>query len=279
MNSAASVLGILAGGGGAPKQLVAACQRMGRAFFVIALDGQADPDLVAGDIPHAWLPLGGLAQLKKIAVEQNLHALVMLGRVRRPSLTELKPDWLALKALTKIGLNSFGDDALLRNISRVLEEETGLRILGAHEIFADMLTPRGVLGAVTPDAQAENDIRRGLEVVRTLGAADVGQAAVIQQGLVLAVEAIEGTDAMITRAALLKREGVGGVLVKLAKPQQDHRFDLPTIGTDTVKACQAAGLRGIAVEAERSLCLDRAAVIRAAEAAGIFIIGVSGAVE
>jgi len=144
---------------------------------------------------------------------------------------------------------------------------------GAHEVFADLLTPEGVLGNIKPDDQAQLDITRGQQVLLCLSQADVGQSVIVQLGVVLGVEAIEGTDALINRTASLKREGPGGVLVKIAKAQQDNRFDLPTIGLDTVKACQAAGLRGIAVEAGRSLCLERDAVIAAANAAGIFVIG------
>jgi len=131
-----------------------------------------------------------------------------------------------------------------------------------------------VLTRTGPDAQARADIDRGVAVVRALGAVDVGQGCVVQQGIVLALEAIEGTDAMLARAAKLSRPGPGGVLVKLVKPGQDRRADLPTIGPGTVAAAASAGLRGIAFEAGGTILTDRAAMVADAEAAGLFLCGV-----
>jgi DUF1009 family protein len=197
----------------------------------------------------------------------------MIGRVRRPSLLEIKPDWLALKVLTKIGMNMLGDDALLRAIGKAMEDESGLRVIGIQDVFKDLLTPEGVLGSVAPDDDALNDIQRGVTVARSLGKLDVGQSVIVQQGMVLGVEAIEGTDALIARASVLKREGLGGVLVKIAKPQQDNRYDLPTIGLDTIDALIKAGLRGVALESGRSLLIDRESTVALANKAGTFIIG------
>ena len=272
-SSAAPKLGIIAGGGTAPRQLISACERHHREFFIIALEGQADAPLTES-LPHAWLSLGAGEKLRKVVAEQGIVEIVMVGRVRRPSLTELKPDWLALKVLTKIGINMLGDDALLRGVGKAIEEETGAKLIGAHEVFADLLTPMGQLGKIAADDVAAKDIARGLDVAALLGRADVGQSVVVQQGIVLGVEAIEGTDALIARAGGLQREGARGVLVKIAKPQQDNRFDLPTIGPDTVAAVAKAGLRGVAVHAGRSLFLERERAIAAADDAGIFIIGI-----
>lgn len=269
-------LAIIAGGGAAPRHIMDACRKSGRAFFVVCLEGQADAGL-AHDVPHAWLPLGAGGKLKKLLADEGVGELVMIGRVRRPSLLELKPDAFTLKVLARIGLNSLGDDGLLQAIGKVIEEETGVRVLGAHEVFEGLLAPEGVLTALKPDEQAWADIRRGIEVARTLGACDVGQAVVVQQGVVLGVEAIEGTDALIRRCATLRREGQGGVLVKLAKPQQDNRYDLPTIGPETVRSAAESGLRGIAVHAGRSLIVERETTLQLAEAAGVFVVGVSGA--
>lgn len=267
-------LGIIAGGGAVPRQLIAACQTLRRPFYVICLEGHADTDL-AQDQPHAWLPLGAGARLKELIKEQGITDIVMIGRVRRPSLLEIKPDWFTLKVLTKIGMNSLGDDGLLRAIGKVIEEEGGVRILGAHEVFADLLTPEGVLTQSAPDDDALQDIRRGIAVAKALGTVDVGQAVIVQQGLVLGVEAIEGTDALIKRCASLKREGHAPILVKLAKPQQDNRFDLPAIGPDTIASASTAGIRGIAVQANRSLLIEREKTLAAANEAGIFIMGLS----
>jgi DUF1009 family protein len=271
--SPAPRLGILAGGGGAPGHLIGACQKLGRDFFVICLEGQAEAGF-AHDLPHAWLHLGAMAKLKELTATEGLKELVMIGRVRRPSIAELKPDFLALKVLAKVGLNMLGDDALLRNLSKAIEEETGLRVIGLQEVFADLLTPEGQLGHIAPDDGARKDIARGIAVAKALGPLDVGQSVIVQQGLVLGVEAIEGTDALIARSETLRREGPGGVLVKLAKPQQDNRFDLPTIGPETIAALRKAGLRGVAIDAGRSLLLERDATVKMADEAGIFMVGI-----
>lgn len=272
--NASTKLGIIAGGGAVPRQLIAACQNLGRPFYVFCLEGHADPDL-AQDVPHAWLRLGEGGKLKELFAEHNIAEVVMIGRVRRPSLLEIRPDWFTLKVLTKIGMNSLGDDGLLSAIGKVFEEEGGVRVLGAHEVFADLLTPEGALTLAQPDTEANKDISRGIVVAQALGSIDVGQSVVVQQGIVLGVEAAEGTDALITRCATLKREGPGGVLVKLAKPQQDNRFDLPTIGPETVTAAADAGLRGIAVQAGRSLLVDRERTLALANESGLFVVGIA----
>jgi len=147
-------------------------------------------------------------------------------------------------------------------------------MIGADDVVSDLLAPQGLLGAIAPEAEAKADIALGIEVALGLGALDVGQAVVVQQGLVLGVEAAEGTDALIERCAGLRRSGFGGVLVKVKKPGQERRADLPTIGVSTVTAVAAAGLGGIAVEAGGTLVMDRVAMAAAADRAGVFVIGV-----
>lgn len=264
-------LGILAGGGHAPRRLLDVLRQAGRAYHLICLQGQADADL-GHDQPHDWLPLGAGAQAAQIMREQGVRDIVLIGKVRRPSLFELRPDAFTLQKLLKVGFAMLGDDGLLQAIGKIIEGE-GFRLVGIHEIYADFLTPAGQLGRVAPSEQDRADIARGVAVARQLGLADVGQAVVVQQGMVLGVEAIEGTDALIARCGALKRGGGGGVLVKLCKPQQDRRFDLPTIGPDTVAAVQAAGLAGIAIDAGASLLIDRDKAMAMADAAGIFVIG------
>jgi UDP-2,3-diacylglucosamine hydrolase len=272
MPDLSSKLGIIAGGGTVPCQLIEACRKLGRAFFVVCLEGHADSDL-AKDDPHVWLPLGAGARLKELFAAEGVTDVVMIGKVRRPSLLEIKPDWFTLKVLTKIGMNSLGDDGLLSAIGKVFEEEGGVRVVGVQDVFAELLTPAGILTRAQPDESANNDIQRGIGVAKALGGADVGQSVIVQQGIVLGVEAIEGTGALIERCAGLRREGPGGVLVKLAKLQQDNRFDLPTIGPDTVAAAVKAGLRGIAIQAGRSLIAERERTIAAADEAKLFIVG------
>jgi len=262
-------LGILAGGGRAPHQLVKTCRDMGRSFFVFGLESHVDEDLAT----DAIIPLGKTQIFKDICARENITEIIMLGRVRRPSVAELQPDLLGLKLLAKIGLNMFGDDGLLRALSDGIEKECQVKVISAADVFKDFLTPEGILTKAAPDAQAQEDITRAIEIAQTLGKLDIGQAVIVQQGIVLGVEAIEGTDELIARAGMLKRQGAGGVLVKLAKPQQDNRFDLPAIGPDTIQGAKKAGLVGIALEAERSLIIDKQATLEKADKAGLFVIG------
>ena len=266
-------LGILAGGGPFPGQVAAASQAAGRAVFILGFEDFAEPAVI-GPYPHAYARLGAAGKILQLLRENCCHDLVLVGPVRRPSLLDLRPDAEGARIMARIGRAAFsGDDGLLAAVVRVLAEE-GFRILGAHEILTNALGPAGRAGRHAPDDQAQTDIARGAAVVRALGAADVGQACVVQAGVVLAVEAIEGTDRMIARAAELRRPGPGGVLVKLVKPGQDRRADLPTIGPRTIQAASAAGLAGVAFEAGGTLVTDLAACIEAADRLGLFLFGI-----
>jgi DUF1009 family protein len=269
-------LGIIAGGGVLPAKVATAARAGGRAVFILGLEGFADPAVLA-PWPHEIQRLGAAGRIIAALREHRCQDLVMIGPVRRPSLLDLRPDAEGAKLLARVGRAAFaGDDGLLAAVIRVLTEE-GFRVLGAHEIMREVVAPSGVLTKAKPDAQAMTDINRGVQVARLLGAADVGQGCVVQQGLVLAVEAIEGTDAMLARAGAFRRDGVGGVLVKLPKPGQDKRADLPTIGPDTVRNAAAAGLRGVAFEAQATILAEREACLAAADAAGLFLLGLDAA--
>jgi DUF1009 family protein len=262
-------LAIVAGGGDLPRMLVDACRAAGREFVVIAFTGHADPAALR-DVPHVWLRLGAVGRGLAILREEGVEDVVMAGAVRRPSLVSLRPDWRAVRFLMKLGRRGIGDDGLLRRIVREFEEE-GFRVVGADEILTNLTSSPGTLGMVEPDAAAMHDIARGIEVLRIISGADVGQAVVVQDGIVLGVEAVEGTDALLSRCDGLRREGPGGVLVKMRKTGQETRVDLPTIGPETVRGAAAAGLRGIAVEAGGVLILDQAETIRLAGEAGLFV--------
>jgi DUF1009 family protein len=265
-------LGIIAGGGKLPARLVEVCRANGRAVFVLALEGQTDPATVLG-VDHTWVRLGQARPTLDALHGAGVEELVLIGPVKRPSLSQIGFDLRSAQFMAKIAAQGLGDDGLLRAVIRVLEDE-GFRVVGVDETLADLLAPRGPIGAGRPDAQAESDIARGLEVLRALGAVDVGQAVVVQQGIVIGIEADEGTDALLARCAGLAREGLGGVLVKVRKTGQERRVDLPTLGAETVAGAVRAGLRGIAVEAGGSLIVDRAAVAASADDAGIFVIGI-----
>lgn len=265
-------LGILAGGGALPARLIEVCRTAGREVFVVALEGHADPTLVA-DTPHAWVRLGAAGRIIECLKAAGVADVVLAGHVRRPSMTELRPDLRASKILLRLGLGARGDDALLSAVAAELEGD-GFRILGAQDVAAGLLAPPGLLGGVPVPEAARDDIARGIEAARGIGALDVGQAAVVQDGIVLALEGAGGTDELLQRCGALRREGRGGVLVKVSKPGQDRRMDLPSIGPRTVELAAEVGLSGIAVEAGGTLLLDREAIVRAADAAGLFVDGI-----
>ncbi|MBK1659758.1 LpxI family protein [Paracraurococcus ruber] len=263
-------LGLLAGGGDVPLRVAQAARAAGRPVAVVALAGWSDQDWQ--DVPVLRERVGAAGSILGFLREHGCRQIVLTGRAQRPGFLSLRPDAVGARLLAKIGRAYFaGDDGLLRAVARVLEEE-GFEILPAQSLLRDILPQAGLLTAAGPDEAARADIARAVAVVRALGAVDVGQGAVVQQGLVLGVEAIEGTDALLARCAGLRREGPGGVLVKLVKPGQDRRLDLPTLGPETVRGAVAAGLAGIAFEAGGTILVDRAATVAAAEAAGLFLL-------
>lgn len=270
----AEPLGIIAGGGPMPRRVADAARAAGRPVSVVVLEGHGDPAAWTG-YPHIVLRFGLAARMLSWLKGQGVRQLVLSGSVTRPSFLSLRPDADSVRLAVRIGRRAFGgDDELLTTVLAVLREE-GFEPLGAQEVLQGLLAPPGLLTRAAPDADAMADIARGVRVVRALGAVDVGQGAVVQQGLVLAVEAIEGTDAMLARAGTLRRDGPGGVFVKLVKPGQDRRVDLPTLGPPTVAGAAAAGLRGIAFEAEGCILAERDAMISAADAAGLFLLGLT----
>ena len=252
-----STLGIIAGGGVLPARVAEAALAAGRKVFIVGLDGYAEPRVLA-PFPHEFIRFGAAGRIITALREHGCKELVMIGPVRRPSLFHLRPDIEAAKILTRVGRAAFaGDDGLLAAAIKILHEE-GFSVIGAHTILSEALGPKGLLTQAAPDAAAM---------------ADIGQGCVVQGGLVLAVEAAEGTDAMLLRCGALARSGPGGVLVKLVKPGQDRRADLPTIGPQTIRNAAAAGLRGVAFEAGGTILADRPALIAEADAAGLFLLG------
>jgi len=266
-------LGILAGGGSLPTRIVEFCLATGREVFVIAFENETDPKTCEG-VPHLWVPLGKIGTTISRLKSEDCEEVVLAGPVRRPSFSKLKPDMRAIKLLGKIRKAAGqGDDAILSILVEELESEN-FRVVGADDLLCDVAAPEGDLTMNTPDKLAKQDINLGIRVARALGSLDVGQAVVVQHGIVLGVEAIEGTDALLRRCSKVKREVQGGVLVKLKKPQQERRTDLPTIGADTVRLAAEIGLNGIAVEEGQSLILDRNEVVSEANRLGLFVIGI-----
>jgi DUF1009 family protein len=265
-------LAILAGRGPLPAQVAAAAHAQGAQVFVLAFEGETDPDLVR-ELPHRWVPLGAVGRTIDALRAAGVEEVVLIGAVRRPPLGSL--DRRGMQLLARLGLRRHGDDQLLRLIVAELEGE-GFRVVGADTLIGEVLAPEGPMTVLGPDADAIRDIALGIEVAERLGDLDIGQAVIVQQGLVLGVEAVEGTDALLARCAGLKRAGRGGILVKVKKPGQERRADLPTIGPHTVRLAAETGIVGIAVQAGHCLIIERAEVIAAADRAGLFVIGVAG---
>lgn len=267
-------LGIIAGSTDLPHILMQACEAQEREFFVLALEDACEQD-IPDHIPHEWMRLGALGKAISALKRENVEELVLVGKVKRPKLSNLRPDLKATKLLARLGSNLLkGDDELLRTIINFLEEE-GFRVVGVDDIAKDLVTPEGLIGSIYPDKRAQADIEFGAKIARGIGALDIGQSVIVQNHQVLGVEAIEGTDRLIERCAALKVEERGGILVKVKKPNQEARVDLPTVGVETVERVAAAGFTGIAIEAGSSLMLDRKAIARRADALDIFVIGFS----
>lgn len=268
-------LGVIAGAGALPGQIIAACRETGREFFVLAFEGSADPDII-GNVPVQWIRMSSLSTALESARREGVSELVLVGKIPRPSVMELMRDIRSAKFMAKVGTRMLGDDNILSAVVRELEEAEGFKVIGPETVLENLLATEGPYGRLAPSADELADIRRGLDVVHQLGRLDIGQAAIIQNGFVIGVEGAEGTDRLIQRCAeFVSPDLPGGVLVKAAKPTQDRRIDLPAVGLSTVEYAVEAGLRGIAVETGRALVVDRADMARAADAAGIFLCGAS----
>ncbi|MBR3501665.1 MAG: UDP-2,3-diacylglucosamine diphosphatase LpxI [Alphaproteobacteria bacterium] len=266
-------LGIIAGGGQLPQILINHCLDTKRDFFVLAIEGNADKAIFNPQIAHKWIRIGQAGTGFKLFHEQKVEEVVMIGTIKRPTLSDLIPDLRTTAFFAKIGFKSLGDDGILRALIKEIESEN-MRVVGIHEVLPDILVKDGILTKTKPDKQAIADIKRGVEVALELGRLDVGQSVIVQQGLVLGVEGIEGTDELIKRCGTYKRKGDGGVLVKLRKPQQDMRIDLPTIGTETIEQLHNSGMKGVAVHSGNALIVNEREVIDLANKYGIFIKGI-----
>lgn len=274
MNEEQRKLGIIAGGGSIPQLLINHCKQTQRPYFVLAIEGNADRAIFDETVNHQWIRIGQAGTGFKRLAEEGVQDVVLIGTIHRPTLADLMPDLRTATFFAKIGLKALGDDGILRALVKEIESEK-MKVVGVHEVVPSLLVREGQLTKHKPDKQALADIVRGAAVALKLGELDVGQAVVVQQGLVLGVEGIEGTDKLITRCGEYKRKGAGGVLVKIRKPEQDMRIDLPTIGVKTVENAFQSGLRGIAIHAGNALIVNEGEVIKCADEHGMFVIGIN----
>jgi UDP-2,3-diacylglucosamine hydrolase len=275
--SAGAPLGLICGAGRVPFAVADAVTRRGRRVVLFPLRGWADTAAVEA-YPHHWIALGQFGRFCRFAHREGCRDIVLVGGLVRPPILQLRLDWGALKQLPLI-IRSFrgGDDHLLSGMG-LMFERVGFHLLGAHEVAPEIVAPLGALGRFKPDAAVEEDISRGFALLDAASAFDVGQAAVVAARRVLAIEAAEGTDAMLDRVIAMRTAGRiaispgAGVLVKAPKRRQDRRFDLPSIGPDTVTRAAQAGLAGIAVVAGATIVAEPHRLVEIADQAGLFVV-------
>jgi DUF1009 family protein len=273
-----SPVGLIAGGGVMPFAVADSLVGRGINPVLFALRGSCDPARVER-FRHHWISVGQLGRALKLFRAENCRDLVFIGTLVRPALSEIRLDWATLRAIPRV-IAAFrgGDDHLLSGVGRILER-SGFRMVGIKDVAPDLLMPEGCLTRAVPDENAAADIARGRAVLHALSPFDIGQAAIVIDGHVVAVEDIEGTDGLLARVARLRAEGriraktARGVLVKAPKSGQDLRFDLPTMGPRTVEGAAAAQLAGIAIVAGNTIVVEPQIMVETADAAGLFVIG------
>lgn len=270
-------LAIFCGGGGFPLEVVRAAQANGRAPFIVGVIGSCDPAIEA--FPHLWVHIGQVGKVFAALKERAVVDIAFVGAMTRPELADLRFDWGALKRAPELAqLFRGGDNRLLVGVAGIFERE-GLRVVGVHEIAPQLLAPAGLIGARSAPSDAEADARIGAALLAVLSPFDVGQGVVVANARVIAIEAAEGTDAMLARVADLRAarrlrfQGPAGVFVKAPKRDQDLRLDMPAVGVKTIEAAKRAQLRGVALAAGQVLIADRQAFARAADEAGLFVVG------
>lgn len=271
-------LGIIAGGGVLPLTIAEAVTAAGRPVHILGLSQLADPRIER--FSHSWIRWGQIGRMLRILRVHGCKDIVIIGGVRRPRLRDLRIDFGAVRnAYVLWQLTRGGDDKVLSGVVKFFERQ-GFCVRGAHEVVPQLVAPAGILTNARPSADDEADIAYGFRIVRAMGALDVGQAAVVARGYALAVEAAEGTDEMLRRCQELRQWGFDrrmGVLVKTAKPGQELRVDMPTIGPRTVELAAGAGLSGIAVGQGEVLLAEAQELIRIADNLGLFVVGVEQA--
>jgi UDP-2,3-diacylglucosamine hydrolase len=273
-------LAIICGGGSFPAAVADAVARRGRRPVMFGIKGWADAAVIER-YAHHWIAIGQAGRFFRLARNEHCRDVLFIGTVLRPPLSALRLDWQTIKLMPRV-IRFFrgGDDKLLSGVAGVAETG-GLRVVGVKDVAPEIFVPQGVLGRHAPTERDRADIARALTVIGALGPFDVGQAAIVADNNVLAVEAAEGTDNMLMRIAELRKLGRvtsplgAGVLVKAPKSGQDRRFDLPSIGPRTIENIARAGLAGLAVTAGSTMIAEADHAIAAADRAGIFLVGVS----
>jgi len=264
-------IGLIAGNGRFPIIFADNARKLGYHVSAVAHEGETEPEL-AGHVDRIhWIKIGQLNKLIKAFKEDGVHQAVMLGGIKKTHVfTTLRPDFRTLALATRLAL--WKDDDILRDIAKELERE-GIAICESTFGLEGILVEEGTLTARTPSEKEWEDIRYGWEVAQEIGRLDIGQCVVIKDRVVVAVEAVEGTDGAIKRGGDLAKEGA--VVVKRSKPQQDLRFDLPTVGPRTIEVMASVKASVLAIEAGRTILLDREIMLEKARSARIAIVGIT----
>lgn len=270
-----SPIGLIAGNGSFPLQFVRNARQRNLAVAVVAHRGETDSEIEKIASECLWVRVGELGKILKFFKSRKIEQAAFVGGIRRARLfSGFMPDLAAIKLAAK--LRSLKDDVLLRGVAAELES-LGIQVLGPGILLPDAVPEAGVLTKRGLNEVEKNDAQIGWEAARAIGALDIGQAVCVLEGVVLALEAIEGTDGMIRRACELT--GRAGVLVKTAKPHQDNRLDLPAIGPDTVRLMKECNASALVLEAGRAMILDPVKVVELADEAGIAIVAAATADE
>jgi len=264
-------IGLIAGNGRFPIIFADNARRLGYHVSAVAHEGETEPEL-AGHVDRIhWIKIGQLNKLIKAFKEDNVHQAVMLGGIKKTHIfTTLRPDFRTLALAARVAL--WKDDDILRELANELERE-GIAICESTFGLEGILVEEGTLTARTPSEKEWEDIRYGWEVAQEIGRLDIGQCVVIKDRMVVAVEAVEGTDGAIKRGGDLAKEGA--VVVKRSKPQQDLRFDLPAVGPRTIEVMASVKASVLAIEAGRTILLDRGIMLEKARSARIAIVGIT----
>lgn len=266
-------IGIIAGGGALPDAMVEHCANKGIPFQVITFKGQPQPQKIEDyEIHVTELALGQVGKVMETFKEKLVTHVVMVGHLEKPSLFDLRFDMLGLKLMNSVRRKH--DDELLNTVCTFLEKE-GFEVLGAHELAPQLLMPKGILGKHKPTSAHKEDISIGLEALKQLGCLDIGQAVIVKDGVVIGVEAVEGTMGLIERCATLRgAKNKGGILIKAAKKEQNLKVDMPTVGDQTIEKLAEFKYEGLAVVAEKALLVEKDQAVKAANKTSLFLCGV-----
>ncbi len=270
-------IAIISGRGSLPRELAEGLSKKGTRPFLVEMEGEAGNWI--RDYEFISVEFGQVGKLFKALKDNSVTKVVFAGGVTRPKLQLSKLDWGGVLSLPQIlAFMIGGDNSLLSGVIHVFEKR-GIKVVGAHELLPEILSHEGKISGPAPSRKAKRNIHKAFRACQTLGALDIGQAAVAVGERVVAVEGIEGTDGMLKRVAemrssgILYEDGKAGVLVKTMKPGQDKRADLPAIGPDTIRHVNEAGLKGVAIEAGNSMILERELTLKLAHEIGVFVYG------